>query len=161
MKDNEKRFEDYMFQYVDEVKELLSPDVWQNILMDCTKNELFVLWLLYAEKEVNMTRIAEYIRVPLNTATGIIARMEKRGLVLRKRSEEDKRIVTISLGDAGQKQIQILFKEFLNYGMKVMEGFSREELDIFFRMLNRFIEILKEERKAIESKPKVRKINIE
>lgn len=161
MKQNEKKFEEYIFQYVDQVKDLLSPQIWQNILLDCSKNEIFVLWLLYVEKEVNMTRIAEYIHVPLNTATGIIGRMEKRKLVVRQRSEEDKRIVTIKIGECGLEQIQLLLKEFMYYGQRVMEGFSKDELDIFFRMLNRFMEILKEERSRDEEKPKVRKIVIE
>lgn len=161
MKQNEKKFEEYIFQYVDQVKDLLSPQIWQNILLDCSKNEIFVLWLLYVEKEVNMTRIAEYIHVPLNTATGIIGRMEKRKLVVRQRSEEDKRIVTIKIGECGLEQIQLLLKEFMYYGQRVMEGFSKDELDIFFRMLNRFMEILKEERNRDEEKPKVRKIVIE
>lgn len=161
MKQNEKRFEEYIFEYVDQVKDLLSPQIWQNILLDCSKNEIFVLWLLYVEKEVNMTRVAEYIHVPLNTATGIIGRMEKRKLVVRQRSEEDKRIVTIRIGECGLEQIQLLLKEFVYYGQQVMEGFSKDELDIFFRMLNRFMEILKEERSRDKEKPKVRKIVIE
>ena len=36
----ESAFEKEVFGYVDEIKELLSPDMWQNILLDCTKNEL-------------------------------------------------------------------------------------------------------------------------
>ena len=158
---NDERFEDYIFRYVDQIKEFLAPEIWQNLLMDCSKNEIFVLWLLYVEKEVNMTRIAEYINVPLNTATGIVSRMEKRKLVIRQRSEEDKRIVTIRLGECGMQQIQLLLKEFMYYGQKVMEGFTEEELNIFFRMLNRFMEILKEEHNKKQEKPKVRKIIIE
>ena len=158
---NDERFEDYIFRYVDQIKEFLAPEIWQNLLMDCSKNEIFALWLLYVEKEVNMTRIAEYINVPLNTATGIVSRMEKRKLVIRQRSEEDKRIVTIRLGEGGMQQIQLLLKEFMYYGQKVMEGFTEDELNIFFRMLNRFMEILKEEHNKKQEKPKVKKIIIE
>ncbi len=158
---NDERFEDYIFRYVDQIKEFLAPEIWQNLLMDCSKNEIFALWLLYVEKEVNMTRIAEYINVPLNTATGIVSRMEKRKLVIRQRSEEDKRIVTIRLGECGMQQIQLLLKEFMYYGQKVMEGFTEDELNIFFRMLNRFMEILKEEHNKKQEKPKVKKIIIE
>lgn len=158
---NDERFEDYIFRYVDQIKEFLAPEIWQNLLTDCSKNEIFALWLLYVEKEVNMTRIAEYINVPLNTATGIVSRMEKRKLVIRQRSEEDKRIVTIRLGECGMQQIQLLLKEFMYYGQKVMEGFTEDELNIFFRMLNRFMEILKEEHNKKQEKPKVKKIIIE
>ena len=59
------------------------------------------------------------------------------------------------------QQIQLLLKEFMYYGQKVMEGFTEDELNIFFRMLNRFMEILKEEHNKKQEKPKVKKIIIE
>lgn len=40
-----------------------------------------------------MTEIADYLNVPLNTATGNIGRLEKRGVI--KRDVIDKRVVTI------------------------------------------------------------------
>ena len=85
----------FVLDYVEEIKELLSSDLWENIFLNCSKNEVFVFWLLYRKNEVNMTEIADYIHVPLNTATGIIGRMEKDGLVVRTRSKEDKRVVNI------------------------------------------------------------------
>ena len=89
MRKNEtgQELEQNIAAFVDEVKELLAPEIWQNILLDCSKNELFLLWLLYREKEVNMTRAAEYMNVPLNTATCIVGWLEKRVIVLRVRSE--------------------------------------------------------------------------
>ena len=85
----------FIVDYIEEVRELLSSDLWENIFLNCSKNEVFIFWLLYQKGAVNMTEIADYIHVPLNTATGIISRMEKSGLVVRTRSEEDKRVVNI------------------------------------------------------------------
>ena len=95
-----------IFEYIDKIKDVLSADIWKNILLNCTKNELLILWLLYQQKEVTMTQAAEYIHAPLNTATGIITRMEKRNLLIRKRSEEDKRVVTLQLDDQGRVQTE-------------------------------------------------------
>ena len=67
---------DNIVEYVEEIKELLSSDLWGNIFLNCTKNEVLVFWLLHRKKQVNMSEIADYIHVPLNTATGIIGRME-------------------------------------------------------------------------------------
>ena len=73
--------------YIEEIKELLSLDLWSNIFLNCTKNEVLIFWLLYQKGEVNMSEIAEYIHVPLNTATGIVSRMEKKGLIERNHSK--------------------------------------------------------------------------
>lgn len=158
----ESAFEKEVFGYVDEIKELLSPDMWQNILLDCTKNELFILWLVFREREVNMTQIAEYIHVPLNTATGIITRMEKRELVLRERSAEDKRIVTIRLGKQGEAQIESIADEIMRYGKCILEDFTTEELELFHHMFEKFRRILcEEQQKKNEPKARIRKITIE
>ncbi|WP_343247633.1 MarR family winged helix-turn-helix transcriptional regulator [Diplocloster hominis] len=158
--ETELEIEQNIAAFVDEVKDLLSPEIWQNILMDCSKNELFLLWLLYREKEVNMTRAAEYMNVPLNTATGIVGRMEKRGIVLRVRSEEDKRVVTIRLSAKGMEQILAIINELMYYGTKVLENFSQEELKLFFRMMDKLKMVMREEKEKQTQKRKVRKIPI-
>ena len=94
------------YDYIAEVKELISSDIWGNIFLNCTKNEVLILWLLYRKGEVNMSQIAEYIHVPLNTATGIIGRMEKNEMICRMRAKEDKRIVLISFTEKGRLQFQ-------------------------------------------------------
>ena len=129
--------------------------------MECSKNEIFILWLLYRHEEVNMTQIADYIHAPLNTASGIITRMEKRKLVSRQRSQEDKRVVTITLGGKGEAQIQAIIKEVVFYGSKIMQSFSQEEIQIFTRMMDRVISIMKEEHMKDTVHTKVRKITIE
>ena len=156
-----ENFQKEIYQYIDEVKELLSPDIWENILLNYTKNEMLILFLLYRSEEVNMTQVAEYIHVPLNTATGIVARMEKRNLLIRVRSIEDKRIVTIKLCDDGLQQIQSLIKEITYYGTQITNSFTTEEMALFFRMLQKTLQILKQERTREENKSKVKKIVIE
>ena len=138
--------------YIDEVKELLSSDLWENIFLNCSKNEVFVLWLLYQKGAVNMTEIAEYIHTPLNTATGIISRMEKNGLVLRSRSDEDKRVVNIGFSQKGMEQFEAL---------KVMGSFTADEMTLFYKMTSKIMEILRQENSRVNTPKKVRKITIE
>lgn len=148
-------------EYIEEIKELLSSDIWGNIFLDCSKNEVMIFWLLYQRGEVNMTEIAEYIHVPLNTATGIITRMEKNELIVRTRSKEDKRVVLIGFSEKGMTQFQKLVNELMYYGMKVMSSFTKEEMDLFYKMTTKVKEILREEKRKEDSPKKVRKIAIE
>lgn len=156
----EMDFEKEIIPYIDTLENLFTSEFWGNLLLDCTKNELFVLWLLYKKKEVNMTQVAEYIHVPLNTATGIIARMEKRKLVSRQRSDEDKRVVTITFGEDGQKQIYDIIKQMTYYAGKVFAAFTPEEMQLLVRMADKLIEIMKEEKAKEQAKPQIRKIEI-
>ena len=147
--------------YIEEVKELLSSDIWENIFLDCSKNEVLIFWLLYQRSEVNMTEIAEYIHVPLNTATGIINRMEKNELIVRTRSKEDKRVVFIGFSEKGMTQFQSLVNELMYYGMKVMSSFTKEERNLFYKMTTKVKEILRQEKRKEDTPKKVRKIIIE
>lgn len=162
MKKTKSVAEQDIFAYIEQVKDLLSPELWQNVLLDCSKNEILVLWLLYRSKEANMTQVADYIHVPLNTATGIISRMEKRKLVIRERSREDKRIVTIAMGEQGRQQIQAILEEFMYYGTKVLESFSAQEIQLFFSMLDKLLDIMqqKHSKEQGQNKTKVRRITI-
>ena len=147
--------------YVEEIKEVLSSDIWENIFLNCTKNEVLVFWLLYRKGEVNMTELAEYIHVPLNTASGIVSRMEKSGLVVRIRSREDKRVVNIEFSEKGRTQFEALIEELYCYGIKVFSAFSQEEIGLFCKMMSKVIEILRQENKKQKPPRKIRKIEIE
>ncbi|MBQ5851339.1 MAG: MarR family transcriptional regulator [Lachnospiraceae bacterium] len=160
-KQEEVRMQEDFFAFIDEIRELLSSDIWNNILLNCSKNEVFVFWLLYRKENVNMTEIAEYIHVPLNTATGIIAKMEKKGYIIRDRLKEDKRVVVVRLTEQGIAQVKALVDEITYYAVQTITEFSQEEMQLFFRMAKRFTNVLKKKRKKEEQTGKVRKIAIE
>ncbi len=147
--------------YIDEIKELLSSDIWENIFVNLSKNEILIFWLLYLKKQVNMTEIAEYIHVPLNTATGIVSRMEKDGLIERTRSSEDKRVVLIVQAEKGKQQFQKLFVKMLHYGTKIFDTFTDAEIELFFKMMDKVKGVLQEDKKEETAPKKVRKITIE
>ena len=147
--------------YVEEIKELLTMDLWENVFLNCSKNEVLIFWMLFKDKEVNMSEIAEYIHIPLNTATGIVGRMEKNGLVERTRSKEDKRIVLITFSEKGRAQFQRLVDQLMNYGIKVLGELTPSELKLIEGLMTKVKTVLKEEKAKEEPANKIRKITIE
>ena len=156
-----EEFSQMIIDYIEEVRELLSSDLWENIFLNCSKNEVFIFWLIYQKSEVNMTEIADYIHVPLNTATGIVSRMEKNGLVVRTRSEEDKRVVNVRFSEKGMEQFEALIRELVSYGLKVMGSFTKDEMELFYKMTSKIMEVLRQENRKEREPKKVRKITIE
>lgn len=156
--------ETLIFEYIDKIKYLLSPEIWGNELFNCSKNEVFVLLLLYRRSDVNMTQIADYLSVPLNTATGIVARMEKRDFLVRERSSEDKRVVTIKLTDSGRATIRDILNEMIRYGQLMMDSFTAEEMKLVFKLVDKVMDTLSRDAGQTSAKatePKIRKIMIE
>ncbi|MGD9566880.1 MAG: MarR family winged helix-turn-helix transcriptional regulator [Sedimentibacter sp.] len=159
---NENNIENILFDFIDQIKMLLAPETWQNILLNLSKNEMLVMILLYRETNVNMTRIAEYLNVPLNTATGIVARMEKKGIALRVRSVEDKRIVNIVLSDMGKEQLQNIMQMLINYGTQIISSLSADEIALFGKVFDKAIAAIQDVQKTEDKQAnKVRKITIE
>ncbi len=64
---------------------------------------LNVLTVLLTEGPMPMSRLAEALDVSVASATGIVSRMERRGVVERRHGLEDRRIVLVHLTDAGRK----------------------------------------------------------
>lgn len=67
---------------------------------------LHVLLLLDTDGPLSMSRLAESIDVSLPSATGIVSRMEERGLVRRLHGEDDRRLVMVQLSEAGRAALE-------------------------------------------------------
>lgn len=63
--------------------------------------QLNVVAVLEAQGPLSMSRLAEALDVSVASATGIVDRMEHRGLVIRRHEEDDRRVVVVSLAEAG------------------------------------------------------------
>ena len=63
---------------------------------------LHVMWRLEESGELTMSRLADYLDVSLSNATGLVDRMEERGLVERTRVSDDRRVVLVGLTSAGR-----------------------------------------------------------
>ena len=62
---------------------------------------MHVMWLLQHHGDLSMSRLAELLDVSFSNATGIIDRMEERGLVERVRVPDDRRVVLVRIGPKG------------------------------------------------------------
>jgi DNA-binding MarR family transcriptional regulator len=64
--------------------------------------QLSCLLALQEYGPLSLSKLAKYILVKPSTVTGIIDRLEQKGLVRRERSLLDRRVVTINLTEAGE-----------------------------------------------------------
>jgi DNA-binding MarR family transcriptional regulator len=69
---------------------------------------MFLMAKIHAHGPIPMTRVAELIGSGLPTATGLISRMEERGLVRRDHDTRDRRVVLVSLTERGAADIAAL-----------------------------------------------------
>jgi DNA-binding MarR family transcriptional regulator len=67
---------------------------------------LQTLWILQEHGPQPMTHLADLLGVAMPNATGIIDRMEQRGLVLRLRDGADRRVVTVRQTAEGARTVE-------------------------------------------------------
>src|SRR5215212_5552113 len=65
---------------------------------------LHILWVLEHHGDLPMSRLADLLDVSLSNATGLIDRMEERGLVERVRVPDDRRVVIVRASAEGARQ---------------------------------------------------------
>jgi DNA-binding MarR family transcriptional regulator len=65
---------------------------------------LHILWVLDHHGDLPMSRLAELLDVSLSNATGLIDRMEERGLIERSRVPDDRRVVIVRASAEGARQ---------------------------------------------------------
>lgn len=90
---------------------------------------LHVMWLLQRHGEVTMSRLADLIDISLSNATGLVDRMEERGLVDRVRVPDDRRVVVVRLTDTGARlldEIEVLRTDLMT---KVVDRMTDSQID--------------------------------
>lgn len=89
---------------------------------------LQVLTTLDMDGPLPMRRLAEAMDVSQASATGIIDRMEDRGLVARLRDDEDRRVVRVALTETGRSTIGALTAERRELLAALLDELTDEEL---------------------------------
>ncbi|HEY5757869.1 MAG TPA: MarR family winged helix-turn-helix transcriptional regulator [Steroidobacter sp.] len=76
--------------------------------------------------------------------TRLVDQLESRKLIERRRSADDRRVVELSLTDAGSEILDTLVPTAVNALNTALEGFSREEVKLLQSMLRRLTSRLEE-----------------
>jgi DNA-binding MarR family transcriptional regulator len=92
---------------------------------------LHVLTVLEAEGPLPMSRLAETLDVSVASATGIVTRMEERGLVERHHDADDRRVVIVSQTDAGVAVFRDMMEHRRERLMGLLGRLTDDELQAF------------------------------
>jgi DNA-binding MarR family transcriptional regulator len=83
------------------------------------------------------------------SATGIVDRMEQRGLVERLRDDNDRRVVRVALADGGRQTLGVMASERREHLAQIIDQLSDHELEGFLAGLRG----MRRGREALHGKP--------
>lgn len=100
-----------------------------------TPREIKVMLLLGDKGETTMTELAAAIDAPLSTVTRIADKLERKGLILRSRSDQDRRIVVVASSDKGQMMHNSMREDQLAVSHKMLELLGSDEREVFLELM--------------------------
>ncbi|HEY9767150.1 MAG TPA: MarR family winged helix-turn-helix transcriptional regulator [Coleofasciculaceae cyanobacterium] len=98
-----------------------------------------VLCCLWSEDGLATSAIGGKLQQVGGTLTGVLDRMEDRGLIRRERDRTDRRMVRIWLTDTGKELETVLPPMALDLRERVLTGFSNNERKQFSQLIDRAI----------------------
>ena len=90
---------------------------------------LNLLMLLRFNGPLTMSRLADLLDVSVASATGIVDRMEKKGVIERKRSDEDRRVVEVHVSEQGEQVFVAMQAERQAHMARMLSGVSDQDLN--------------------------------
>lgn len=85
------------------------------------------LWVLWIWGEMEARHLAAEANVTKGTLTGVLDTLERRRLVARRRHDDDRRLVSIDLTDAGRELIARIYPRFNEQESEIAAMISAED----------------------------------
>ncbi|PVY39261.1 MarR family winged helix-turn-helix transcriptional regulator [Pontibacter virosus] len=109
---------------------------------DITTSIGFVLLNINQEAGTPATKIAPLLGLEARSLTRILKSMEEKGLIYKVSDDKDKRLVRIFLTEKGLEKKEVSRQTVLHFNRKVQETIPQEELNTFFRVSERIINMI-------------------
>lgn len=104
-----------------------------------TSTQASVLFMLATGRCAAAVDVARDYGIDASAVTRLIDRLEKRGLLLRNRSAEDRRVVKLELTDEGYALAARMPAIFQNAINNMIQGFTSDETDLLRNLLHRML----------------------
>ncbi len=106
-----------------------------------------ILFLL-KQKSYTMTELSQTLAIDNSAVTGMVDRLEKSGLAVRKANPGDRRAYLISITRYGLKEISKAYAVIRKVNDDILKEFTEAEVETFKKMLNSFLVKLSKEKQA-------------
>lgn len=103
-------------------------------------NEFMVLKYLYVTDHAKASDLSKELNVSASHITSVTDSLAKKGLIIRRRSDQDRRIVEMVLTDSGKLLVKDLEEKKSAYLQSKFSQFSEQELSDFIRLFRKLNE---------------------
>lgn len=104
--------------------------------------QLMVLQFLSQKNEFQMSELAEAINVSFSTATGMINRLIRHGLVSRRHGVKDRRAVIVNITIKGKKIVKEVYVQKRKGMIELFKRLSQEERSTYIGIIKKLVQKL-------------------
>lgn len=105
-----------------------------------TPGQMGILFLLRSRNTLSMSELGSALYIDNSTITRLVDRLESQGLVARIMNPDDRRQYLLSITEKGTALILSAKDIVHSTNDLIMKGFSKEEMDVFKKILGSFAE---------------------
>ncbi len=103
--------------------------------------------LVHIDKEgTPATIIAQRLGMEATSLSRVIKNMEDKAFIFKKVDEQDKRVMKIFLTEKGVEKRKLVKKILIDFNKKILEKISKEDIDIFYRVIDTINELANNEK---------------
>jgi len=117
----------------------VSNEVYSPLLSQLTVSQFGILATIYQKGPMNQKELAQHIQKTTGNLTTVIDNLEKKGLVLRKRGENDRRCNKIILTSEGRSFIKKLFPSYKKQAERVMGRLSKADQEKLMKICEKLV----------------------
>ena len=120
----------------------------RDILVDfgITTPQFNALLVLRDNPNITMGDLCEKLFLACSTATDLIDRMEKNGLLERSRDKQDRRVIRLSISDKGRQVISEVIEARRRYVASILGKLTAEEIEQLGNSLDKLHSLMVSER---------------
>lgn len=131
-------------QIMDEIRNNMQEEFKE---MNLTGPQVMLIGILSHHGEMKISELSNRMGLSNSTVSGIVDRLEKQELVLRKRVEEDRRVVYVQVTADFQKRAKEYFNQFEKKIADIMNETTQEDIEKIFEGLNLLKELFEKNQK--------------
>ncbi len=107
---------------------------------DLTVSQLFILLALYENDGVSAQELSSKLALGASTLTGILDRLERKGLIKRQINMNDRRSIIVSLTEKGKGLKDELWKIYEKVNGELRSALSQKEIEDLYRIMEKLYE---------------------
>jgi DNA-binding MarR family transcriptional regulator len=133
--ENKLRFISAMFNLVKTIKD--ESEISSKLCGGLNEKELFIIVFVGQNNNVKMSNIADNLEAPLSTITSIVDKLVEKKYLSRDHSEQDRRVINVSLTKNGKKVYKISLDRKQTMAERVLMQFTEKEQNTFIEHLDK------------------------